>query len=209
MWNADTYWCHFCLRQNFSRVKMQVTMSLASLVGKSSDFQEEYLRRSLRTILAYAEEDTEMQNTQLPSQVWNKTHVHIRNMKTITAAPTVLHGWLCLNPDACVCVCVFLSRWMNSSEIWTVFYQTQWKWGNSRKTLKCWWTSCTGVTSFVHTLWSSCVSLSSSQRLSSLFTVVSVPAAVSHFSVVWAVLPLFAAFSVVTMWFVCTKINDM
>uniref|UniRef100_A0A8C4GQK6 Dedicator of cytokinesis 8 n=1 Tax=Dicentrarchus labrax TaxID=13489 RepID=A0A8C4GQK6_DICLA len=54
---------------NFSRVKMQVTMSLASLVGKSSDFQEEYLRRSLRTILAYAEEDTEMQNTQLPSQV--------------------------------------------------------------------------------------------------------------------------------------------
>uniref|UniRef100_A0A3Q3JUV4 Dedicator of cytokinesis 8 n=1 Tax=Monopterus albus TaxID=43700 RepID=A0A3Q3JUV4_MONAL len=54
---------------NFSRVKMQVTMSLASLVGKSSDFQEEYLRRSLRTILAYAEEDTEMQNTPLPSQV--------------------------------------------------------------------------------------------------------------------------------------------
>ncbi|MEQ2184599.1 Dedicator of cytokinesis protein 8, partial [Goodea atripinnis] len=54
---------------NFSRVKMQVTMSLASLVGKSSDFQEEYLRRSLRTILAYAEEDAEMQNTLLPSQV--------------------------------------------------------------------------------------------------------------------------------------------
>uniref|UniRef100_A0A4W5JUQ9 Dedicator of cytokinesis 8 n=1 Tax=Hucho hucho TaxID=62062 RepID=A0A4W5JUQ9_9TELE len=54
---------------NFSRVKMQVTMSLASLVGKSEDFHEEYLRRSLRTILAYAEEDTEMQNTPLPSQV--------------------------------------------------------------------------------------------------------------------------------------------
>ncbi|XP_037633423.1 dedicator of cytokinesis protein 8 isoform X1 [Sebastes umbrosus] len=54
---------------NFSRVKMQVTMSLASLVGKSSDFQEEYLRCSLRTILAYAEEDAEMQNTPLPSQV--------------------------------------------------------------------------------------------------------------------------------------------
>lgn len=48
---------------------MQVTMSLASLVGKSSDFQEEYLRRSLRTILAYAEEDADMENTQLPSQV--------------------------------------------------------------------------------------------------------------------------------------------
>uniref|UniRef100_A0A3B4DSA7 Dedicator of cytokinesis 8 n=1 Tax=Pygocentrus nattereri TaxID=42514 RepID=A0A3B4DSA7_PYGNA len=54
---------------NFSRVKMQVTMSLASLVGKSSDVREEYLRRSFRTILAYAEEDTEMQSTQLPSQV--------------------------------------------------------------------------------------------------------------------------------------------
>lgn len=48
---------------------MQVTMSLASLVGKSSDFQEEHLRRSLGTILVYAEEDTEMHNTQLPSQV--------------------------------------------------------------------------------------------------------------------------------------------
>ncbi|XP_048834513.1 dedicator of cytokinesis protein 8 isoform X1 [Brienomyrus brachyistius] len=54
---------------NFSRVKMQVTMSLASLVGKSSDFHEEYLRRSLRTILSYAEEDVEMQATQFPSQV--------------------------------------------------------------------------------------------------------------------------------------------
>nr|XP_006137919.1 dedicator of cytokinesis protein 8 isoform X1 [Pelodiscus sinensis] len=54
---------------NFSRVKMQVTMSLASLVGKSSDFNEEYLRRSLRTILAYAEEDVDMQPTQFPIQV--------------------------------------------------------------------------------------------------------------------------------------------
>lgn len=59
----------FVFLQNFSRVKMQVTMSLASLVGKSSDIHEEYLRRSFRTILAYAEEDTEMQSTQLPSQV--------------------------------------------------------------------------------------------------------------------------------------------
>uniref|UniRef100_A0A674C059 Dedicator of cytokinesis 8 n=1 Tax=Salmo trutta TaxID=8032 RepID=A0A674C059_SALTR len=61
--------CSFSSANNFSRVKMQVTMSLASLVGKSEDFHEEYLRRSLRTILAYAEEDTEMQNTPLPSQV--------------------------------------------------------------------------------------------------------------------------------------------
>ncbi|XP_066499452.1 dedicator of cytokinesis protein 8 isoform X2 [Hoplias malabaricus] len=54
---------------NFSRVKMQVTMSLASLVGKSSDVREENLRRSFRTILAYAEEDAQMQSSQLPSQV--------------------------------------------------------------------------------------------------------------------------------------------
>ena len=64
--------------QNFSRVKMQVTMSLASLVGKSDDFHEEYLRRSLRTILAYADEDTEMQNTPLPSQV---THTFAHGLR--------------------------------------------------------------------------------------------------------------------------------
>lgn len=57
------------LTQNFARVKMQVTMSLASLVGKAPDFNEEYLRRSLRTILAYAEEDTAMQATPFPTQV--------------------------------------------------------------------------------------------------------------------------------------------
>lgn len=48
---------------------MQVTMSLASLVGKSPDFNEEFLRRSLRTILAYAEEDVDMQATPFPIQV--------------------------------------------------------------------------------------------------------------------------------------------
>uniref|UniRef100_A0A8D2NF67 Dedicator of cytokinesis 8 n=1 Tax=Zonotrichia albicollis TaxID=44394 RepID=A0A8D2NF67_ZONAL len=59
----------FSSTSNFSRVKMQVTMSLASLVGKSPEFNEEFLRRSLRTILAYAEEDTEMQATPFPIQV--------------------------------------------------------------------------------------------------------------------------------------------
>lgn len=48
---------------------MQVTMSLASLVGKSPEFNEEFLRRSLRTILAYAEEDADMQATPFPLQV--------------------------------------------------------------------------------------------------------------------------------------------
>uniref|UniRef100_A0AAY5EFB3 Dedicator of cytokinesis 8 n=1 Tax=Electrophorus electricus TaxID=8005 RepID=A0AAY5EFB3_ELEEL len=55
----------FSSASNFSRVKMQVTMSLASLVGKSSDVREEYLRRSFRTILSYAEEDSEMQVDEL------------------------------------------------------------------------------------------------------------------------------------------------
>lgn len=55
--------------QNFARVKMQVTMALASLVGKAPDFNEEHLRKSLRTILAYSEEDTAMQTTPFPTQV--------------------------------------------------------------------------------------------------------------------------------------------
>uniref|UniRef100_A0A670KBS1 Dedicator of cytokinesis 8 n=1 Tax=Podarcis muralis TaxID=64176 RepID=A0A670KBS1_PODMU len=59
----------FSCISNFARVKMQVTMSLASLVGKASDFNEEYLRKSLRIILAYAEEDVDMQPTLFPGQV--------------------------------------------------------------------------------------------------------------------------------------------
>ncbi|XP_061484809.1 dedicator of cytokinesis protein 8 isoform X2 [Rhineura floridana] len=59
----------FSSTSNFARVKMQVTMSLASLVGKASDFNEEYLRKSLRTILAYAQEDVDMQPTLFPAQV--------------------------------------------------------------------------------------------------------------------------------------------
>ncbi|XP_066460304.1 dedicator of cytokinesis protein 8 isoform X3 [Eleutherodactylus coqui] len=59
----------FSSTSNFARVKMQVTMSLASLVGKSQDFNEEYLRKSLRSILAYAEEDEDMQSTMFPMQV--------------------------------------------------------------------------------------------------------------------------------------------
>ncbi|KAM4824460.1 LOW QUALITY PROTEIN: dedicator of cytokinesis protein 8-like [Urocitellus parryii] len=54
---------------NFAKVNMQVTMSLASLVDKAPDFNEEHLRRSLRTILAYSEEDTAMQTTPFPTQV--------------------------------------------------------------------------------------------------------------------------------------------
>ncbi|XP_010011214.1 PREDICTED: dedicator of cytokinesis protein 8 [Nestor notabilis] len=59
----------FSSTSNFARVKMQMTMSLASLVGKSPEFNEGFLRRSLRTILAYAEEDADMQTTPFPIQV--------------------------------------------------------------------------------------------------------------------------------------------
>lgn len=58
--------------QNFARVKMQVTMSLSSLVGTSQNFNEEFLRRSLKTILTYAEEDLELRETTFPDQVSSK-----------------------------------------------------------------------------------------------------------------------------------------
>ncbi|XP_067118403.1 dedicator of cytokinesis protein 7 isoform X1 [Centruroides vittatus] len=60
---------NFEIGNNFARVKMQVTMSLSSLVGTSQNFNEEYLRRSLKTILIYAEEDSELQETTFPEQV--------------------------------------------------------------------------------------------------------------------------------------------
>ena len=44
-------------------------MSLSSLVGTSQTFNEEALRRSLKTILVYAEQDTELQDTTFPEQV--------------------------------------------------------------------------------------------------------------------------------------------
>ncbi|KAM3959107.1 LOW QUALITY PROTEIN: dedicator of cytokinesis [Aphomia sociella] len=60
---------HYQLGNNFSRVKMQVTMSLSSLVGTSTTFSEESLRRALKTILVYAEHDTDLQDTNFPEQV--------------------------------------------------------------------------------------------------------------------------------------------
>lgn len=47
---------------------MQVTMSLSSLVGTSAQFNEEALRRSLKTILVYAEQDVELQDTTFPNR---------------------------------------------------------------------------------------------------------------------------------------------
>lgn len=60
--------------QNFARVKMQVTMSLSSLVGTSQNFNEEHLRHSLKTILTYAEEDLELRETPFPEQVAHSLH---------------------------------------------------------------------------------------------------------------------------------------
>ena len=48
---------------------MQVTMSLSSLVGQNQNFNEEHLRKSLKTILTYAEADIELQDTTFPEQV--------------------------------------------------------------------------------------------------------------------------------------------
>ncbi|XP_038048648.1 dedicator of cytokinesis protein 7-like isoform X3 [Patiria miniata] len=60
---------NFEIGNNFARVKMQVTMSLSSLVGTQTNFNEDYLRRSLKTILIYGEEDVELQETDFPKQV--------------------------------------------------------------------------------------------------------------------------------------------
>ena len=48
---------------------MQVTMSLSKLVGTISNFNEEYLRKSLKTILVYAEQDHELNDTSFSEQV--------------------------------------------------------------------------------------------------------------------------------------------
>ncbi|XP_075688862.1 dedicator of cytokinesis protein 7 isoform X15 [Rhinoderma darwinii] len=60
---------NFEIGNNFARVKMQVTMSLSSLVGTSQNFNEDFLRRSLKTILTYAEEDLELRETTFSDQV--------------------------------------------------------------------------------------------------------------------------------------------
>ena len=54
---------------------MQVTMSLSSLVGQFENFYEEYLRKSLKTILTYAETDVELQDTTFPEQVCKRHKV--------------------------------------------------------------------------------------------------------------------------------------
>lgn len=59
----------FEIGSNFPRIKMQVTLSLSSLVGTSATFSEDSLRKALKTILVYAESDTDLQDTSFPEQV--------------------------------------------------------------------------------------------------------------------------------------------
>ncbi|MBV94626.1 Dedicator of cytokinesis protein 6, partial [Eschrichtius robustus] len=60
---------NFEIGNNFARVKMQVTMSLSSLVGTTQNFSEDHLRRSLKTILTYAEEDVGLRDSTFAEQV--------------------------------------------------------------------------------------------------------------------------------------------
>nr|XP_039268691.1 dedicator of cytokinesis protein 7-like [Styela clava] len=62
---------NFSIGNSFARVKMQITTSLSSLVGMSAleNFDEEYLRRSLQTVLTYAKTDKDMKSTSFPEQV--------------------------------------------------------------------------------------------------------------------------------------------
>ncbi|XP_060040571.1 dedicator of cytokinesis protein 6 isoform X2 [Erinaceus europaeus] len=60
---------NFEIGNNFARVKMQVTMSLSTLVGTTPSFSEEHLRRSLKTILTYADQDVWLRDSAFPEQV--------------------------------------------------------------------------------------------------------------------------------------------
>lgn len=90
---------------------MQVTMSLASLVGKAQDFNEEYLRRSLRTILAYAEEDTAMQTTPFPMQVDRRAcFVSYVGLGPASFKPlcVYLHTYICIYTQTYIYICAYM-----------------------------------------------------------------------------------------------------
>ncbi|XP_028405418.1 dedicator of cytokinesis protein 7-like [Dendronephthya gigantea] len=60
---------NYQIGNNFSRVKMQVTLSLSSLVGTPQYVNGDHLKRSLKTVITYAETDHELKNTNFPEQV--------------------------------------------------------------------------------------------------------------------------------------------
>lgn len=67
---------------------MQVTMSLSSLVGTSTKFNEEHLRHSLKTILTYAEDDLELRDSPFPEQVSN-TWIGAASLTSVGSNPPV------------------------------------------------------------------------------------------------------------------------
>lgn len=61
---------NFEIGNNFARVKVQVTVALSSIVaGTASSFNEHHLRRSLKTLIEYADKDIDMQSSSFPDQV--------------------------------------------------------------------------------------------------------------------------------------------
>lgn len=60
---------NFDLGNTFARVKVQVTVALSSIVAGTSSFNEHHLRRSLKTLISYAENDNDMEDTSFPDQV--------------------------------------------------------------------------------------------------------------------------------------------
>lgn len=130
-------WFHF---QNFARVKMQVTMSLSSLVGTSQNFNEEFLRRSLKTILTYAEEDLELRETTFPDQVLiHPLHYITYTELTDFYSCTPLHLGFCKTRGSSISRSPFFfprSRTLCLTCTWSC--PTQSRWRSTRKILRCW-----------------------------------------------------------------------
>jgi hypothetical protein len=72
---------------------MQVTTSLSSLVGTSDNFNEEYLRKSLKTILVYAEQDHELSDTSFPEQVRTKKTKYIGLLTRLNCFLTIKNNF--------------------------------------------------------------------------------------------------------------------
>ena len=98
-------------------------MSLASLVGKAQDFNEEYLRRSLRTILAYAEEDTAMQTTPFPMQVDRRAcFVSYVGLGSASFKPlcVYIHTYICIYTQTYIYI--YMCIYMYVYKIYNIFY---------------------------------------------------------------------------------------
>ncbi|XP_078054580.1 dedicator of cytokinesis protein 8-like isoform X2 [Mustelus asterias] len=77
-------------RVHFPRMKMYITLSLASLAEKISNQDEHCLQKSLGIILTYLETDRAMKGTDFPTQVEEL----IRNLKAVSGDTVKLHEYL-------------------------------------------------------------------------------------------------------------------